>query len=228
VKYKVSGTTMQVAEVELESGEAFYTEVGGMAWMSDGIKMDTNIKGGVLDGLKRKLSGESIFMTTYTAEKKAKITFAGDYVGRVVDLNLKDGESVICQKDAFMCAQDTVKLQIHMQKKLGAGLFGGEGFILQKITGPGLAFLELAGEIVEKTLEPGEILKVDTGYVGAFEPTVEYNIERIKGVRNLIFGGEGIFLATLKGPGKVWLQTMPLPTLAGAILKYLPIPKTSR
>ncbi|MBU0762484.1 MAG: AIM24 family protein, partial [Candidatus Altiarchaeota archaeon] len=180
-----------------------------------------------LSGITRKLSGESIFMTTYKAKGDARITFASEYIGKIVELNLQEGNSVICQKDAFMCAQEGVKLEMHMQKKIGAGLFGGEGFILQKVTGPGVAFLELGGEIVEKNLKQGEKLKVDPGYIGAFEPTVEYNIERIKGVKNMVFGGEGIFLATLKGPGKIWLQTMPLPSLADALLKYLPIPRSS-
>ena len=228
MEYKVNGTTMQVVEVELNAGEAVYTESGGMTWMSEGIEMDTGMKGGLLSGLKRSLSGESMFLTTYRAKTHSKITFASEYIGRIIDLTLADGESIICQKDAFMCAQEGVKLDIHFQKKLGAGLFGGEGFILQKVTGPGLAILELSGEIVEKTLEEGEKLKVNPGYVAAFQPTVKYDMERVKGIKNIVFGGEGMFLATVTGPGKVWLQTMPMPTLAGALLKYLPIPKASR
>ncbi len=228
VKYRVYGTTMQVVEFELESGEAVYTEAGGMAWMSENIEMDTNIKGGLLSGLKRKLTGESIFMTTYRAKAPAKITFCAEYIGKVAELNLKQGESVICQKDAFMCAQEGVKLEMHLQKKIGAGLFGGEGFILQKVSGPGVAFLELGGEVVEYRLGEGEKLKVDPGYVAAFEPAIQYNVERIKGVKNMLFGGEGMFIATLTGPGRLWLQTMPLPNLADALLRYLPIPKSTR
>jgi uncharacterized protein (TIGR00266 family) len=225
VKYEIHGSVMQVLDVELEAGESFYTESGGMCWMGEGINMDTGMKGGLFGGISRKLMGESLFLTTYTAEKKSKITFANEFVGKIIALDLKDGESIICQKDAFMCAQEGVKLEMHMQKKLGAGIFGGEGFILQKITGPGLAFFEISGETVERTLAEGEILKVDPGHIAMFEPGVDYDIERIKGVKNMLFGGEGLFLAKVRGPGKVWLQSMPIPSLAAHLMKYI-IPKS--
>ncbi len=228
MKYKINGTTMQALDVELDSGEAVFTETGGMSWMSENIEMDTNMKGGVLSGLKRKLAGESLFMTTYKAKGPSKITFTGEFVGKIIDMNLGAGQQVICQKDAFMCAQDSVSLAIHFQKKLGAGLFGGEGFVLEKVTGPGTVFLEISGEVVERELAAGEKLKVNPGYVAAFEPTVTYDIERVKGVTNMLFGGEGMFLVSLKGPGKVWLQTMPLQTVASALVQYLPIPKSTR
>jgi len=223
MKYTINGSVMQVLDVELEAGEAVYTESGGMSWMSDGINMDTGVKGGLLGGIARKFNGESLFMTTYRAVGPSRISFANEFVGKILDLNLGQGQSIVCQKDAFMCAKDSVKLEIHMQKRLGAGLFGGEGFILQKVTGPGVAFLEIAGELVEKQLSQGEKLKIDPGHVAAFEPSVDYSIERVKGVKNMLFGGEGLFLATVTGPGKVWLQSMPLPNLAGALRKYLMI-----
>lgn len=227
MKYNISGTTMQVVEVELEAGESVFTEVGGMAWMTEGVKMDTNMQGGIFGGLKRKLAGESLFMTTYTAEQAAKITFSSEYIGKIIDLNLAEGQSIIAQRDAFLAAQSSVKMEMHLQKKLGAGLFGGEGFILQKISGPGIAFLELGGEIVEIDLQAGERLKVDPGYVAAFDPTVEYNIERVKGIKNMFLGGEGMFLATVTGPGKVYMQTMPLPGLADSIARFLPLPRST-
>jgi len=227
MRYTVSGTTLQVVEIELEAGEAVFTESGGMSWMSENIEMDTGVKGGLFGGLKRKMSGESAFMTTYRATAPAKITFGSEFIGKVIDLDLEAGKSVVCQKDSFMCAQEGVQLDIHFQKKLGAGLLGGEGFILQKVTGPGLAFLEIDGEIVEKDLAQGEKLKVDPGYVAAFEPSVTYDMERIKGIKNMLFGGEGIFIATVTGPGKVWLQTMPRPTVANSLMKYMPVGRST-
>lgn len=220
MKYSISGTTLQVVEVELEPEEAIYTQSGGMTWMSQDIRMETGMKGGVLGGIKRRLSGESAFLTTYRAQKAGRITIGVNFVGKIIDLDLAQGESVICQKTAFMCAQESVELGVHFQKKLGAGLFGGEGFILQKITGPGLAFLEIDGEVVQKDLGEGERLRVDPGYVGAFEPSVKYDMERVSGVKNMLFSGEGLFLATLTGPGKVWLQTLPKSRVAGSLRSF--------
>jgi len=165
-----------------------------------------------------------MFMVTYTChEEGAFIVFAPEAPGKVVDINLAAGQTLICQKDAFMCAQEGVDLKMHFRKKLGAGLFGGEGFILEQITGPGYVFLNIPGEVREYNLSAGETMKVDPGYIGAFEPTVQYDITMIKGLKNMIFGGEGLFLATLTGPGKVWLQSMPLSNLAMKLAKYMPI-----
>jgi uncharacterized protein (AIM24 family) len=153
------------------------------------------------------------------------IVFTPESPGKILDFELGAGQSLICQKDAFMCAADSVTLEMHFRKRLGAGLFGGEGFILQKVTGPGMVFVEIAGEVREYTLAQGQVMKVDPGHIALYEPTVDYDIQRVKGVKNILFGGEGLFLATLKGPGKIWLQSMPLSNLAAKIIRYMPAPK---
>jgi uncharacterized protein (TIGR00266 family) len=222
MEYKIHGTVMQALEVTLAQGESIYTESGGMAWMTDGIDMKTSGRGGIGRSLGRVLSGESLFMTTYTCRSpQGMITFTPESPGKVIPLNLKAGFSMICQKDAFMCAEESVELAMHFRKKIGAGLFGGEGFILQKLTGPGLAFVEIAGEVQMVELAAGEKLKIDPGHIAMYEPTCDYDIEMIKGVMNWLGGGEGLFLATVTGPGKVWLQTMPLSNLAGSLKRYI-------
>jgi len=223
MEYKIHGTVMQALEVTLAQGESIYTESGGMAWMTDGIDMKTNSKGGIGKALGRVLSGESFFMTTYTCRApKGMITFTPESPGKVIPLNLQAGFSMICQKDAFMCAQESVELAMHFRKRLGTGLFGGEGFILQKLTGPGLAWVEIAGEVQMVELAAGEKLKIDPGHIAMYEPSCDYDVEMIKGVMNWLGGGEGLFLATITGPGKVWLQTLPLSNLAGSLKRYLP------
>lgn len=223
MKYNITGTTLQTLDVELNEGEAMYTESGGMSWMSANMAMKTDTKGGLMKGLGRMMSGESLFLTTYYPEQGVgTITFSSEFPGKIVPIELSEGQTMICQKDAFMAAEDAVKLEIHFRKRLGAGLFGGEGFILQKLTGPGIAFLEIAGEITEYNLKEGQLLKVDPGHIAFFEPTVNYDITRVKGMKNMFFGGEGIFLASVSGPGKVWLQSMPLANLAGRLLHYMP------
>jgi uncharacterized protein (TIGR00266 family) len=222
MEYKIIGSTLQTVILELDPGETIYSESGGMAWMSGNIQMKTTTRGGGIgDMFKRALSGESFFLVEFTAEsQKGVVAFAADFPGKILAVSLAQGQELICQKQAFLCAEKTVKLDIHFQRRLGAGLFGGEGFILQKLTGPGVAFVSLDGEIVEYTLSPGEVLKVDTGHVGMYEPSVSFDIEVVPGFRNILFGGEGLFLATLRGPGRVWLQTMPTQNLAKAILPY--------
>lgn len=223
MEYKITGSVMESVDIHLKKGEAIYTESGGMAWMRGVIDMDTTTRGGMMSGLGRMLSGESLFLTTYTCESNdGLITFTPEAPGKILDMKLNAGQSLICQKDAFMCAENDVELEMHFRKKLGAGLFGGEGFILQKITGPGVAFIEVPGEVREYTLSAGEIIKVDPGHIAMFEPTVDYDIDRVKGVRNVLFGGEGLFLATLKGPGKIWLQSLPLSNLAAKLSRYMP------
>ncbi len=224
MRYEINGTTLPTLEVRLNSGESVYTESGGMAWMKGNIEMKTDTKGGLMKGLGRALSGESLFMSTYTShEEGALIVFAPEAPGKILDINLAAGQSLICQKDAFMCAQDGVELKMHFKKKLGAGLFGGEGFILEQITGPGYAFLEIPGEVREYVLAAGESMKIDPGHIAAFEPTVQYDISMVKGLKNMFFGGEGLFLATLTGPGKIWLQSMPLANLAAKLAQYMPV-----
>lgn len=223
MRYAISGTVLQCLEIQLDQGESMYTESGGMAWMSDGIDMDTSTKGGLMAGLGRALAGESLFMTTYTSRiPNALIVFTPEAPGKVVPLQLAPNQVIIAQKDAFMCAQESVKLEMHFRKKLGTGLFGGEGFILQKLTGPGMVFLEIPGEVKEYQLGQGQTLKIDPGHIAAFEPTVNYDITMVKGLKNVLFAGEGLFLAQLTGPGKVWLQTMPISNLAQKIFKYMP------
>ena len=223
MKYELRGDTLPVVILILKEGESVFTESGGMSWMSDGFEMKTNMEGGLFGGIARKLAGESLFMTTYTLNKiSGMIAFSSSFPGKIVPIHLDAGESLICQKNAFLCAERSVKLEIHLKKKLGAGLFGGEGFILQRVTGPGWVFLEIDGEAVEYQLNTGEKMKVDTGHVAMFEPSVNFDIEMVKGFTNVVFGGEGLFLTTLKGPGKVWLQSMPIGNLASRIIPFIP------
>jgi uncharacterized protein (TIGR00266 family) len=223
MEYKIRGTTMQVVDVELKEGESVYTESGGMTWMSPNIDMKTDTKGGIMKGLGRMLSGESFFMTTYTCKQgNGLISFANEFPGKVIEMDLKAGESIIAQKDAFMFAQSSVTLEMHFRKKLGAGLFGGEGFIMQKLTGPGKLFLELAGEITEYNLQQGQTLLIDPGHIGAMEPSVAFDVKMMSGIKNMLFGGEGLFLAEVSGPGKVWLQSMTINNLAQKIMSTVP------
>lgn len=224
MEYKIIGTTLQAVILELDPGETIFSQSGGMAWMTANIEMKTSGRGGGLGGaLARAVSGESLFLVEYSSiGSKGIVAFASDFPGKIIPLNLGQGQQMICQKTAFLCAEKTVGLDIHFRKRLGAGLFGGEGFILQKLTGPGVAFACLDGEIVEYTLGPGQTIKVDTGHVAMYEPTVAFDVEMVKGFTNIFFGGEGLFVATLKGPGRIWLQTMPATNLARAIMPFLP------
>ncbi|KPL80525.1 hypothetical protein ADN00_01370 [Ornatilinea apprima] len=223
MQYKIDGTVLQALEVHLTQGEAMFTESGGMSWMSDGIEMATNTRGGLMAGLGRALAGESLFMTTYTCTApQAFMVFTPEAPGKVIDIKLEAGQSLIAQKDAFMCAENTVQMEMHFRKKLGAGFFGGEGFILQKVTGPGTVFFEIPGEVKGYTLKAGQRIKVDPGHIAMFEPTVQYDIQMVKGITNIMFSGEGLFLATLTGPGRVWMQTMPIANLASKIARYIP------
>ena len=223
MRYEIAGTVLSSADVYLEAGESVYTESGGMAWMRGDIAMETNTRGGLLAGLGRSLAGESLFMTTYSCRSgSGLVTFTPEAPGRILPFELAAGQTLICQKDAFMVAQESVSLEMHFRKRLGAGLFGGEGFILEKITGPGVVLLEIAGDVREFDLAQGELMRVDPGHIALYEPTIDYDIAAVRGLKNVLFAGEGLFLATLKGPGKVWLQTMPLSNLAAKIRKYIP------
>ncbi|VAW30962.1 DUF124 domain-containing protein [hydrothermal vent metagenome] len=224
MRYEINGTTLQTLDIFLENGESIFTESGGMAWMKGNNEMSTNTRGGLLKGLARSLSGESLFLTTYTNKGgESMITFTPEAPGSIVPVPLAANETRICQKDAFMVAEDSVSLEIHFRRKLGAGLFGGEGFILQKLTGPGMAWVEIAGEVREYTLQAGETMQVDPGHIAMYEPSVNYDIQRVKGVKNIFFGGEGLFLASLTGPGRIWLQSLPLSNLAAKLMKYMPV-----
>ena len=224
MKYKIIGDTMPAVEVEFDaSGEGMFTQSGGMAWMSDGVEMSTNAKGGLMKGIGRMFAGESLFMATYRASRPgAQIAFASTVAGRILDIDIGKQGGLICQKGAFLCGEESVELNVTFTKKFSSGLFGGEGFILEEIGGSGMVFLEIDGDIVERHLAPGEILKVDTGNVVAFERSVQYGIETVKGLGNIFFGGEGLFLTTLKGPGKVILQTQNLAEFAGRIARFIP------
>lgn len=221
MEYQLIGDVMPAVEVRMQSGEAMYTQSGGMVWMSEGIKMDTNTNGGVLKGFTRKFAGESMFMATYSATvDNATIAFASTVPGKIMPIDMVNGP-MICQKNAFLCAQPSVTLNTIFNKKIGAGLFGGEGFILQELVGSGMAFLEVDGDVVVKDLQPGEVIKIDTGNVVAFSKGMNYEIERIKGLKNIFLGGEGLFLTKLTGPGRVILQTQNMSEFAGRIAKYM-------
>ena len=214
---------LPAVEITLDKGESIYTQSGGMAWMTDGLTMETNTKGGLLKGIARSLSGDSVFMVTYTANNDdEKITFASAAPGEIRPLDIDASHEYIAQKGAFLCAENGVNLKSVFTKSLGAGLVGGEGFILQEISGRGTAFLELDGSLKEIDLAPGERIKVDSGNVAFFEKSVGYSVETVKGLKNVLFGGEGLFLTVLTGPGKVWLQTVSLSELASKLRKYIP------
>ncbi len=222
MRYEISGTTMQTVAVDLVAGETLFSQTNCMAWMSDSIQMNTNTGGGLYAGIRRSLSGGSLFITEFTARSAGHIAFAPRFPGTIIARKLAPLESLICRKETFLCAEKSVSLEIAWQQRLGAGFFGGEGFILQKLTGPGTDWLDLSGELVERDLAPQERLLVHAGHVGIQEPTVQFDIQLIRGFRNVLFGGEGLFLATLTGPGHVWLQSMPIMNLAEEIGRYLP------
>jgi uncharacterized protein (TIGR00266 family) len=222
MRYEVSGTTMQTVSIDLDAGEQLYSQTHSMAWMSDTIAMQTHTGGGLFAGLKRAMGGGSLFITEFTAERAGHIAFAPRFPGQILPFKLGPGQSLICRKETFLCAEQSIQLDIAFQQRLGAGFFAGEGFILQRVTGPGTVFLDLSGEVVEKALRPGERLLVHAGHIGLQEPTVSTDIQMMRGFRNVLFGGEGMFLATLTGPGKVWLQSMPILNLAEEIARYLP------
>lgn len=223
MKYEIIGNQLLVVCCTLTQGESVFTESGGMAWMDDGFKMESNTHGGLLRGLGRALSGDSLFMTTYTCEvPMATIAFGSSFPGCILPMDLPAGKRVILQKNAFLVAETSVSLEAHLNKKMSSGFIGGEEFILQRIIGPGVAFLEIDGDVVEKELKAGEVLNVDQGYIAAFEDTVDFKVTSVKGLKNKSLSGEGFFMATLTGLGKVWLQTMPFNNLADRILKMIP------
>ena len=227
MRHTITGTTMQTVSIELDRGETLYSQTASMAWMSDNIRMDTHTGGGIMAGLKRAISGGGLFITEFTAEGAGHISFAPRFPGQIFAVPLEPGQSLICRKETFLCAEKSVTLDIAFQQKLGAGFFAGEGFIMQRVTGPGMVFLDLSGEVVERVLKPGEKLLAHAGHIGIQEPSVEISIQMLRGFRNVLFGGEGLFLATLTGPGKVWLQSMPILNLAEEIGRYLPQNKDS-
>ncbi len=221
IDYTIHGDDMQIVEIELDPGEGVRAEAGAMTYMGPGIELQTSTGGGVFKGFKRMLTGESFFITTflYNGTGKGYVAFAAPYPGKIVPLDLGQlGGSFLCQKDAFLCAAKGIEIEVAFTRRLGAGLFGGEGFILQRLEGDGMAFLHAGGTVIRRDLAPGETIRVDTGCVVAFPPTVDYDIQFIGGFRNALFGGEGLFLATLTGPGPVYLQSLPFSRLADRIM----------
>ena len=227
MQYTIFGGNLPAVTLLLNQGESIYTQSGGMTWMTGGMKMETNMKGGLLKGLGRMLSGDSLFIATYlSTAQNQEVTISSTFPGAIVAINPAEGD-VIVQKSAFLCAEPGVALSAHVVKNLNAGLFGGEGFVLQRLSGSGLAFIEIDGSACEKTLAPGEVLIVDTGNIAAFEARVQYEVTMVKGFRNVLFGGEGLLNTRLTGPGKVWLQTMTMPGIAKRIIPYLPMPSST-
>jgi uncharacterized protein (TIGR00266 family) len=234
IDYRIFGEEMQYVEVELDPGETAVAEPGAFMMMDDGIDMqtifgdgsqqqDNSLVGKLFSAGKRLLVGENLFMTAYTnvGQGKKHVSFASPYPGKIIALNLQQlGGTIICQKDAFLCAAKGVSIGIEFQRKLGTGLFGGEGFIMEKLQGDGMAFMHAGGHVFEKDLQAGELLKIDTGCLVGFTSGVDYDIQFIGGIKNTLFGGEGLFFATLRGAGKVWIQTLPISRLAARIITY--------
>lgn len=220
IDYKIIGNEMQIVEIELDSAEAVRAEAGAMMYMGPGIKMQTSTGGGLFKGLKRAVTGESFFITSFTNEGKGKeyVAFGAPYPGKIIPLDLAAlGGRFLCQKDAFLCAANGIEIEVALTRRLGTGLFGGEGFILQRLTGDGIAFAHAGGTVIKKELAPGETLRVDTGCLAAFSESVDYDIRLVGGFKNALFGGEGMILASLTGPGIVYLQSLPFSRLADRI-----------
>ncbi|MEW5873276.1 MAG: TIGR00266 family protein [Chloroflexota bacterium] len=221
IDYEIFGDDLQLIEVELDPGEGVRAEAGTMTYMENGIEMQTSTGSGIFSGLKRMVTGESFFITSFVntaRDGKRRVAFAAPYPGKIIPIDLPSfNGNILCQKDSFLCAAQGIEVEIALTKRIGAGLFGGEGFILQRLTGNGLAFVHAGGTIIDKTLAPGETLRVDTGCLVAFATTVNYDIQFVGGFRNALFGGEGLFLARLTGPGRVYLQSLPFSRLADRI-----------
>ena len=223
MKTHIFGNDLPGVSITLDKGESVYTQSGGMAWMDEKIKMETNLKGGLMSGIGRLFSGESLFMATYTSTANdQEIVFASTFPGQILEFDLTNGEEWICQKSSFLVGVPSIRLNVEWTKKFSAGLFGGEGFILQRIHGEGKVFLETAGSVIKRELKAGEVIKVDTGNIVAFNRSVRYEIETVKGFKNIFFGGEGLFLTKLTGPGTVYLQTLTMQNVAGRLIPYIP------
>lgn len=221
MRYSIEGGSLPAVVMQLEPGEVVLSESGGRTWMKGNIDTDTRAEGGLGKSLGRMFSGEGLFMTRYTAHGPAEIGFASSFPGKILAVELAPGQSMICQKSAFLCGVGSIDLSIYFKKKLGAGLFGGEGFIMQKVTGPGMVFLELDGYCKEYILGPGERLTCDTGVLAAMDETCSMDVVMVKGAKNIFFGGEGLLDTVVTGPGKVCLQTMTISKLAGLIAPYI-------
>jgi uncharacterized protein (TIGR00266 family) len=232
LKYEIKGSVLQTVEINIPAGERVFSETGGMLWMDETIELETSMQkgkeskgklGNILSAASRALQGESFFLNYYSAARGAgTVSFASSFPGKILPFHLKAGESIIAQRGSFLVGQEDVDLKMEW-RGAGAAFFGGEGLILQRLTGPGLVFLEIDGELTERTLKDGERLLIDTGHIACFEESVKYDIQLQKGFKNLFIGGEGLFLARLTGPGKVWIQHMTMPGLAGRLIPFLPL-----
>lgn len=220
MKYEIKGGNFPIVSCYLSSGEQMITEKGGMVWMSPNMKMETK-GGGVGKMFSKAFSGESMFQNIYTAMGDGMITFGSSFPGRIMPVEIRPGNDFILQKSAFLASETGVELSIYFTKKFGAGFFGGEGFIMQRLSGNGIAFAEIDGDLVEYSLAPGQQMVVDTGNVAGFDSSVKIDIQKVPGVKNMIFGGEGLFNTILTGPGRIWLQTMPIVNIAGALSPFI-------
>lgn len=223
MKYQIQGETLPVVICELESGEKMITEGGAMSWMSPNMKMETTSGGGLGKAVGRAFSGEKMFQNIYTAQGgMGMIAFASSFPGSIRAFHITPGNDMIFQKKAFLASEAGVTLSVHFRKKIGSGLFGGEGFIMQRLSGQGIAFAEFDGHVIEYNLQPGQQIIIDTGHLAAMEATCSMDIQSVPGMKNILFGGEGLFNTVITGPGRIWLQTMPISNVAGAIRPYIP------
>lgn len=220
IDYKLIGDDMQAVLIALDPGEIIQAEAGSMMFMESDIEMKSEMQGGLMGGIKRKLGGESLFITTFinNSTEKKHVTFAAPYPGKIIPMNLAEMGTMLCQRDAYLCSAYGIEISVALTKRLGAGFFGGEGFILQKLSGDGYSFIHAGGTVIKHELSPGESLKVDTGCLVAFQDSVMYDIQMVSGIKTALFGGEGLFLVHLTGPGKVFLQTLPFSRLANRVI----------
>jgi len=226
MKFEIIGDNLQMAKIDLLPGEGVFAEAGSMVNMSGNIEMESQLKGGIISGLKRAVTGESVFLTKFTAQHASGfVSFAGSMPGKIFPVKVSPGKEFIAQKSSFLCCEESVELDIAFTDKIRAGLFGGEGFILQRMTGEGTVFMHCCGDIIEMTLKPDEIVKVQTGLVVGFDSSVCYDIALAGGITTALFGGEGLFVTTLTGPGKVVLQSMDIAKIAAVIIPFLPKPE---
>lgn len=226
MEFEITGDNLQLVTLHLQNGETIYAEAGAMNHMSSNMKMEARAKGGLIKGLKRMIGGESFFVAEFTPVGNGFVAFGGNVPGKIQAIDISSGREFMAQRDAFLCAESGVDMDIALTKKLGAGFFGGEGFILQRYSGKGKVFIHACGDFIVKDLKPGESLKVDTGSVVGFDSSVQYDITRAGGIKTSLFGGEGIFLTTLTGPGRVIIQSLTISNLARALTPHLPIGNT--
>ncbi len=223
MQYEIKGGSFPVVVLALQAGESVVTEAGGMSWMSPNMKMDTNMKGGLLGGLGRAVAGESVFLNTYTPEGgPGLLACASSFPGSIMTFELGPGQCIIAQKGAFLCGSSTVQLSVHLKRSFGVGMFGGEGFVMQKIAGPGRIFLEIDGSVEKYVLAPGQSYIINTGNLAAYSPNATVSLETVKGMKNIFFGGEGLFNARITGPGEVYIQTLTAQNVAKSILPFIP------